>query len=541
MVGPGGDLVTLLGGLGGPPARPGTVHLVGGGPGDPGLLTLRAAVLLSTCDVVLYDRLSPPEVLDLVPDQAERLMVGKRYAETGMPRAEVDALMASRAVQGKAVVRLKGGDPFVFGRGSEEAESLHLAGIPFEVVSGVTSAVAVPAAAGIPVTHRGLSAGFAVVTGHEDPDKRTGHVDYTTLGRFPGTLVLLMGVNHLAEITDQLIAHGRDPDEPAAIVQWGTTPRQASLRATVATIADAVAVAGIRSPAITVIGAVAGLSEVLAWREQRPLHGLRVLVPRSREQASMLSMRIRSLGGEAVEAPTIEIRPGDRSAMDVAVEDLASGAYAAIALTSPNGVDALADAIDRVGLDGRALAGAGLVACVGPGTAARLWERLRVHADLVPPVSTTAALGQAWPEAPSHEFADRAVEVEVEGAGPAVLLPRADLATDQLVHALRHKGWDAVRVDAYVTAAPDDFPAGVADALAEGSIDLIAFASSSTVRNFVALLDGRDWHGRIVSIGPVTSATCMELGLPVAVEADPHTLDGLADALVAAAALRDAT
>ncbi len=513
-------LVDALVGLGGPPATPGTVHLVGGGPGDPGFLTARACVLLATCDVVLHDRLSPPEALALVPEDAEVVEVGRRRGEPGLTRGEVDALMADRAARGLAVVRLKGGDPFVFGRGGEEATALELAGIPFEVVSGVTSPVAVPAAAGIPVTHRGLAAGFAVVTGHEDPAKGGGHVDFETLARFSGTLLFLMGVGHIDEIATRLRQHGRPGDEPVAMVRWGTTPRQRVLRGTLDTIAAEVARTGFSSPAVTVVGPVAAFGEELAWRHRLPLFGRSVLVPRSRHQASSLSMRIRALGGEPVEAPTLEILPGDVAALDAALRDLPTGRYGALALTSPNGVDHLAEGIARVGLDARCLAAVGTIACVGPGTAARLWERLRVRADLVPDVHTTEGLADAFPP----------------GAGATALLPRADIATNLLAEQLRAKGWELVEVDSYVTGRPDDLPPGVADRLASGGIDLLAFASSSTVRNFVELVSGRPWQGRVVSIGPVTSSTCTELGIEVHTEADPHDLDGLVEALVAAAA-----
>ncbi|MFT5224153.1 MAG: uroporphyrinogen III methyltransferase/synthase, partial [Glaciecola sp.] len=310
----------------------------------------------------------------------------------------------------------------------------------------------------------------------------------------------------------------RGPGEHVALVRWGTTPRQRVLRATLATVADQVERTGFRSPAVTVVGPVAAMGDGLAWREELPLFGRSVLVPRSRNQASALAMRIRALGGEPVEAPTIDIRPAEAGPLDSAARHVDAGDFAAIAFTSPNGVDALADAFERIGADARALAGLAVIGCVGPGTAARLWERLRVRPDLVPDVSTTSALGAAWPE----------------GSG-RVLLARADLATDELPLALRAAGWEPIRIDAYITARPDDFPAGVAARLAEGSIDLIALASSSTARNFVELLEGRPWQGRVVSIGPVTSATCEDLGVPVHHEADPHDLDGLLDALVSSA------
>lgn len=505
--------------LGGLPARPGTVYLVGGGPGDPALLTLRAAVLLSTCDLVLYDSLAPPEALELVPPSAERVCVGKRFGEAGFSRDEVDRMMVAAARDGAAVVRLKGGDPFVFGRGGEEAQALDEDAVPYEVVAGVTSATAVPGAAGIPLTHRGVAAGFAVATGHEDPGKGAGHVNLRTLARYPGTLVFLMGVSRIAAIAADLVRHGRDPATPVTLIRWGTTARQEVLDATLETVADEVRRQGLRPPAVAVVGDVVRLRQRIGWRERLPLHGVRVLVTRARAQAPALAAAVRTLGGEPVLAPTIELRPGDRSTLADALDGLRDGAFAGVAFTSPNGVDAVADVLGDSGLDARVLATTGTVAAVGPGTAARLWERLRVRADLVPSTSTTAALAEAFPP----------------GSG-RVLLPRADLATPTLPEALAARGYEPVRVTAYVTARPAAFPTGVADQLAAGEIDLLAFASSSTVRNFHALVAGRAWSGRVVSIGPVTSRTCRELGLDVFAEADPHDLDGLVQALCRAAA-----
>lgn len=520
--GGGAELPGLLRWLGGLPARRGTVYLVGAGPGDPGLLTLRGAVLLSTCDLVLYDRLAPPEALDLAPPGAERRCVGKRPGGGGPSRAEVDALMVEAAAEGRAVVRLKGGDPFVFGRGGEEAEALALAGVPYEVVGGVTSATAVPGAAGIPATHRGAAAGFAVVTGHEDPRKDGGHVDLPTLARFSGTLLVLMGVRRLKGFAAALIRHGRDPATPASMVSWGTTPRQRVVEATLGDLADRAAEAGLGPPAVIVIGEVARLRSGIAWREGLPLHGVSVLVTRTRQQAPALSARIRSLGGEPVEAPTIELRRGDAAALTAALDELASGGFAGLALTSPNGVDAVADALAGQGRDARALAGA-RVAVVGPGTARRLWERLRVRPDLQPDRSTTAALGEAFPE----------------GRG-RVLLPRADIAGPALRESLASRGYEPVQVTAYRTVPPDGLPPAAVERLAAGEVDLVAFASASTVRHFHRLIGDRPWSGRVVSIGPVTSATCRELGYPVAAEAERHDLDGLLDALCAAAAGRRA-
>lgn len=512
-------LLATFKGLGGLPARPGTVYLVGGGPGDPGLLTLRAAVLLSSCDLVLYDRLAPPAALDLAPASAERICVGKRIGEPGFSRAEVDRMMVAAARDGASVVRLKGGDPFVFGRGGEEVRALDDADVRYEVVAGVTSATAVPGAAGIPVTHRGVAAGFAVATGHEDPDKGSGHVNLETLARYPGTLVFLMGVGRIRAIAEELVRHGRDPATPVTLVRWGTTPRQEILAATLATVADEVDRSGLRPPAVAVVGEVVRLRRRPGWRERLPLHGVRVLVARAAGQAPALAARVRSLGGEPVAAPTIELQSGDRSALRAALDDLRAGAFAAVAFTSPNGVDAVADLLAATGADARGLAACGTVAAVGPGTAGRLWERLRVRADLVPSTSTTAALAAAFPR----------------GSG-RVLLPRADIATGTLPDELTARGYEPLQVAAYVTSRPDALPLEVLRRLADGEVDLLAFASASTVRNFHALIGQRPWSGRIVSIGPVTSRTCRELGFEVAAEAEQHDLDGLADALCRAAA-----
>ncbi|MGH8900704.1 MAG: uroporphyrinogen-III C-methyltransferase [Egibacteraceae bacterium] len=512
--------------FGGPPAQRGTVYLVGGGPGDPGLLGLRAARLLSTATFVAYDRLSPPEALVLCPDGCEQVYVGKLPDRHALPQPELNALLVARALQGDAVVRLKGGDPFVLGRGSEEALACAAAAVPFEVVPGVTSATAAPAYAGIPVTHRGLAAGFAVVTGHEDPTKGATQVDYDALARLPGTLVLLMGVGRIAEIAAALMAAGKDAATPVAVVRWGSTPRQQTLVATLGDVGERVCQADFGPPAVTVVGEVAALRQELRWFDRRPLHGVAVLVPRTRHQASELSGRLRALGAEPVEAPTIAIEPTrDPEGLRLALAKVADGAYDWVAFTSANGVDAVWEQLRVLGLDARLFARARL-AVVGPGTGEALAAR-GLRADLVPDRYTTRGLAEALVAA---------------GPGPGargcrVLLPRADIATPTLTQALAEAGWDTAEVEAYRTVRATAFPAAVAERLAAGDVHVLAFASSSTVRNFVDLLGGPvDPRMRVASIGPVTTETCRELGLRVDAEADPHDLDGLVQAVIAAAA-----
>ena len=504
--------------FGGAPAAAGTVYLVGGGPGDPGLVGLRAAQLLSTATVVAHDRLSPTEALTLCPADSELVDVGKQPDRHPMSQDEINALLVERAAAGDAVVRFKGGDPFVLGRGSEEAQACRAAGIPFEVVPAVTAGIAAPAYAGIPVTHRGVAPAFAVVTGHEDPTKPETQVDYDALARFPGTLLLYMGVGRLERIAEALVAAGRPASTPAALVQWGTTPRQRSITGTLADIAQRRDEAQITNPAIIVVGDVVALSDELGWFEQRPLHGVSVLVPRTRHQAGELSARLRALGAEPVEAPTIAIEPApDPDRLRDALAAAADGAYDWIVCTSSNAVDAVWQQIDRLGGDARLLARV-RIAAIGSGTATALVAH-GLRADLLPDRATTEGLAQAL--------------VAAAGADtPRALLPRADIATPILTAALRDAGWTADEVEAYRTVPVARLDPGVRERLVTGGIDVVALASSSTARNLFDLLDGTWPQGvRIASIGPVTSATCQELGLTVDAEADPHDIDGLVAAI----------
>ncbi len=507
--------------LGGQPAVPGTVYLVGGGPGALGLVTTRAATLLASATFVAYDRLSPPEALALCRPDAEMVDVGKLPDRHKMQQHEIDELLVDKAAEGHAVVRFKGGDPFVFGRGSEEAQRCVAAGVPFEIVPGVTSSIAAPAYGGIPVTHRGTSPAFAVVTGHEDPTKEDTQVDYEALAAFPGTLVFLMGVGRIRRIAEALMAAGRDAATPVSSVRWGTTPQQEQISGTLADIADRIEETGFGSPAVTVIGEVAALAEELRWFDTLPLHGRTVLVPRTRQQASDLSQRLRALGAQPVEAPTIAVEPtSDPAALTAAVLRLRDGVYSWIGLTSPNAVTALFDAIAQAGGDSRWLGGT-RVACVGGGTVAALAER-GVVADLVPDSTTSKGLGLAL------------AEVDDDATRP-ILLPRADLATDTLTSLLAAAGIAYDEVEAYRTVPAPGLPDDVRERLLDGGFDAVALGSSSTATNLVGLLgDLPHPDVRIVSIGPMTSASCEELGLTVAAEADPHDIDGLVQAVVRA-------
>jgi uroporphyrinogen III methyltransferase/synthase len=498
-------------------ARPGVAYLVGAGPGDPGLITARALELIATADVVLYDRLIPDGALAGARDDAELVYVGKRPGEAAMPQEEIQRRVAAEAAAGRSVVRLKGGDPFVFGRGGEEAEELRKAGVPFEVVPGVTAGVAAPAYAGIPVTHREDASAVAFVTGHEDPAKDESAIDWEALARFPGTLVLYMGMKNLRAISERLIAAGRDPDEPAAAVERGTHARQRAITATVSTLPPAVEEAGLGAPAILLFGPVAARRERIAWLERRPLHGIKVVVTRARAQASGLAHTLAGLGAEVIELPAIRIEPTTNSA-EVAAALEALHTYALVCLTSPNGVRLLFEAMADRALDARALANA-TVAAIGPGTAGEL-RRHGVIADIVPPRSIAESLIEAL------------ADVDVEGR--PVLIARAREARDVLPQALAERGAEVDVVALYETVQEGVDPDALA---ATGDADYVTFTSSSTVRNFMAAV-GDDFpeRARVVSIGPVTSAAAREAGLEVAVEAARHDPEGLLAAL-----LEDAT
>jgi uroporphyrinogen III methyltransferase/synthase len=471
-----------------------TVFLVGAGPGDPGLLTRRGEALLRAADVVVYDRLASPALLELARADAELVDVGKARGRAAMTQDEINAVLVARGGEGKHVVRLKGGDPFVFGRGGEEAEACMAASVPFEVVPGVTSAIAAPAYAGIPVTHRGLSTSVTIVTGHEDPAK--GHIDtdWDALARTGGTLVILMGATRISDIAKALIAGGRTEDTPAAAVRWGTRPEQRTVRATLGTIADE----NVEAPSAIVVGDVAALD--FAWFEQRPLFGRTIVVTRAREQASDLRSRLEQLGAEVLELPTIAISPTDFDVPDV-------GQYEWVVFTSANGVDALFAKLR----DTRDLAGP-KVAAIGPGTAEALLRR-GVRADLVPQRFVAESLLESFPP----------------GSG-RVLLARAAVARDVLPEGLAQKGYD---VDVLAVYRTQPVPVALETIARLVGVDAVTFTSSSTVTNFCDAVGALpEPQPIVVSIGPVTSNTARERGLRVDAEAADHTIEGLIHALL---------
>jgi uroporphyrinogen III methyltransferase/synthase len=498
-------------------AAPGIVYLVGAGPGDPGLMTARSLELIVAADVIVHDRLIPRDALAAARPDAEILYVGKEPGEATVAQEGIEELLIDRAREGKLIVRLKGGDPFVFGRGGEEAEALAAAGIPFEVVPGVTAGVAAPAYAGIPVTHRDDASAVAFITGHEDPEKDEDALDYEALARFPGTLVFYMGVKALPRIAERLIAAGRDPADPAAVVAHGTLPDQQTVLSTLERIADAAAEAGIEPPAVTVVGPAAARRERIAWLERRPLHGKRVVITRARAQASELARRLDALGAEPIELPAIRIEPRiDSDEVRRAVQDIHT--YALVCLTSPNGARLLFEAMAAQGRDARALASAS-VAAIGAGTEAVLAAN-GVLADIVPERFVAEELVEALDK--------------LELKGKPVLVARAAEGREVLPDALRKRGAEVDVVALYETVAESPDP----DALERArEADFVTFTSSSTVRNFIETAgNGIPDGAKVVSIGPITSEAAREAGLRVDIEAERHDIGGLVEALLQASA-----
>ncbi|MBN1347700.1 MAG: uroporphyrinogen-III C-methyltransferase [Phycisphaerae bacterium] len=498
--------------------RPGTVSLIGAGPGDPTLISVRGAVRIAQADVILYDRLANPKLIALARPDAELIDVGKMPDRHPIPQEEIQQLLVEHARADKRVVRLKGGDPFVFGRGGEECETLADAGVAFEVVPGITAAIAAPAYAGIPVTHRDWTATFALVTGHEDPTKAESNVDFSALARI-GTVAFYMGVKQLGANCAKLMAEGLDPDTPAALIRWGTRPDQETLTATVSTIAARAEAEGVRPPAMTLIGRVVGLRDRLSWFERRPLFGRRIVVTRTRQQASELTGRLAQLGADVIEAPTIRIEPPeDFSAVDAALRRI--GEYDWLVLTSVNGVDATVARMRACGLDARSLAGV-RVAAIGSATADRLRQHF-IEPEVVPEKFVAEALAE-------HIVALGDVR------GQRFLLLRADIARPALRQALAEAGAVCEDLDVYRTLPAETLPDEVKTGLAEGGIDMITFTSSSTFTNFLALLDEAGRAAlkdvQLASIGPITSETIRRAGYEPAVEAGTYTIAGLVEAI----------
>ncbi len=498
----------------------GKVFLVGAGPGDPGLLTLKGRDCIRRADVLIYDYLAAPALLAHAAEKAEKIYVGKKGGDHTLSQEGINALIVKKARAGNVVTRLKGGDPFIFGRGGEEAQVLAAAGIPFEIVPGVTSAIAAPAYAGIPLTHRKMVSSLTFVTGHEDPTKPDSRIDWRALAAGRGTLVFLMGVRNLPHITARLMENGLAPQTPAALVRWGTTARQVTVTGSLENIVQRVAEAGLKAPAVIVVGDVVALRNELKWFENRPLWGRRVVVTRARQQASDLVARLAQLGAECLEVPTIEIvPPDDWGPLDRAVTQLER--YDWIVFTSVNGVSFFFERLFAAGRDARALGGL-RTAVIGPATARRLRE-YGIGADVVPQNYRAEAVVEA--------FADR------ELAGRRILLPRARQARPILPRELARMGAEVHEIAAYDTRLADGDRGNLLQALEKGRVDLVTFTSSSTVKNFRRLLPDEGFGDlmrgvTVASIGPITTRTAEELGFTVHIRARQYTIDGLCDAIV---------
>lgn len=496
----------------------GYVYLVGAGPGDPKLITVKGAECIAKAEVLVYDRLASRRLLTLANPECEMIYVGKSPDRHTLRQEEINEVLVKKGLEGKIVTRLKGGDPFVFGRGGEEAEALLNAGIPFEVVPGVTSAISVPAYAGIPVTHRDLTSSFAVITGHEDPNKNSSAIAWEHIANSHDTLIFLMGVANLELIANKLVENGRSKTTPVALIQWGTRPEQRTLVGELHNIAELVEREKFTNPSIIIVGEVVSLREKLQWFEKKALFGQRIVVTRARQQASVLSQAIEDLGGEPWEFPAIELAPPTNPELIVkAIQQIKRFEW--LVFTSVNGVDAFFKELKNQGKDVRDLAGIELVA-IGPATQSAL-ENKGLRVTFVPEEYRAEKIIEG--------LASRVLP------GQSVLLARAEEARDILPESLKALGADVWDVPAYKTVLGQANKEELQALLRDKLIQAVTFTSSSTVRNFLQLLD----HDRsllegvkIFSIGPITSATARELGLTVYREAEKYTIKGLVQALV---------
>lgn len=493
----------------------GKVFLVGAGPGDLGLVTLRAKECIEQADVIVYDHLANPEMLSWARDDAEIIYAGKKAGEHALKQDAINALLTTKAGEGKRVVRLKGGDPFVFGRGAEEAKAIVDLAIEFEVVPGITSAIAAPAYAGIPVTHRAENSHVTFFTGHEDPAKTESAIDFAALAKLGGTQVMLMGVERIDSITREMLKHGVRPDLPVALVRWGTTGRQQTLIGTLENIAKKVVDLGFEAPAVAVFGDVVSLRENLNWYERRPLSGKRIVVTRTRKQASVLSEQLRALGADVLELPTIRIEPpSDLREFAELVQD--AHGYDWIIFTSANGVEAFFEMFFKLYDDAREIGGV-KIAAIGPATAQRVRD-FHLQVDLEP-----------------EEFVAESIVREFQKQGGVenlrILLARAEKARDVLPKRLSELGAIVDEGFAYRTVPETRDTTGARRRLLEEGADLITFTSSSTVENFLAL--DLPWPAgmQVASIGPVTSKTARALGLKIDIEARRHDIAGLVEAI----------
>jgi uroporphyrinogen III methyltransferase/synthase len=497
--------------------KSGKVYLIGAGPGDPGLITVKGMACLEKADVIVYDRLLDERLLNCARLDAEKIYVGKASSEYTMPQSKINRLLVQKAKEGKNVVRLKGGDPFVLGRGGEEAEELAKNQITFEVVPGVTSAIAVPAYAGIPVTHRTLASSFAIVTGHEDPTKVDSSINWKKLSTGVDTLVFLMGMQNLPEIVAKLVEHGRAIDTPVAVVKEGTKPQQKTVVGTLGDIVSRVKETALMPPAIVVVGEVVKLRETIRWFDNRPLFGRRILVTRARQQASTLSKMLAERGALPVELPAITIQPiPDNKELKQAILNLAQ--YQWIVFTSTNGIEAVFDQLRTLKLDSRALYSL-KIAAIGTATGEALKVR-GIIADYCPDVFTTEGLISG--------FQSRNI------TGQRFLLPRTDIADEQLAKGLTGLGARVQEIAVYRTLPDVEAIARAKEMLLLNQLDVITFTSSSTVTNLVTAFgaDGVPVNGvKIACIGPKTAETAVKAGLKPDVVAKEHTILGLVDAI----------
>ena len=503
--------------------KPGNVYLIGAGPGDPGLMTLKGKEILSSADVIIYDYLANKRFLEYGKPEAELIYVGKKGGDHTMGQADINRLIVEKSKSGKSVARLKGGDPFIFGRGGEEAQELVAEGVPFEVVPGITSAISVPAYAGIPLTHRDYTATVAFVTGHEEPLKDESNIRWDKLATGVGTIVFLMGVGNLSKIARNLIRHGRSPETPAAVIRRGTVAEQKTVTGTLEDIAGKVKEAGLKPPAIIVVGEVVRLRDELNWFETKPLFGKRIVVTRAREQASGFLKKLSSLGAECIQFPTIEIvSPDTFEPLDKAISDLAS--YQWLLFTSVNGVKYFLQRLYHQGKDVRDLKGI-KIGAIGPKTALQ-WKNLGITPDLVPDEYRAEAVVEAFRK--------------WEPNGVRILLPRAAKAREILPDELRKMGARVDVIDAYKTVTPTGNTAGIREMLQKGTIDMVTFTSSSTVTNFVNMF-GSDrqqltsqWMKKVkvACIGPITGDTAENQGFSVDLMPQDYTIEALTQAIV---------
>ncbi len=494
--------------------KTGKVYLVGAGPGDLGLVTLRAKECIETADVIVYDHLANPDTLGWARDDAEIIYAGKKPGQSQMQQ-EITSLLIEKARDGKQVVRLKGGDPFVFGRGAEEAQEIATAGISFEIVPGITSAIAGPAYAGVPLTHRAHNSHVTFFTGHEDPTKAESAIDYAALAKLGGTQVMLMGVERLGAVTSEMLKHGVRSDLPVALIRWATTGQQETLTGTLSDIAQKAAAKSFEAPAVAVFGDVVSLRDTLNWYEKRPLLGKKIVVTRTRKQASVLSNKLRALGAYIIELPTIRIeQPTNLREFAELVQD--AHIYDWIVFTSANGVDAFFDIFFKLYDDAREIGGV-RIAAIGPATAQRVKD-FHLHVDLQPEEFVAEAVIRAFKKQGSVE-------------NERILVVRAEKARDVLPKELSAAGAIVDEAFAYRTEPETRDISGAKKQLAEAGADLITFTSSSTVDNFIAL--GLPWPNgmRVASIGPITSKTIRAHGVNVDIEARRHDIDGLVQAI----------